>query len=146
MPTVSTVAELQALAKDPRNKGKTFQVTKDVFDHFVAALKGQMKAMPEAEKPGLECLLGTPIADISAALTRDNACTKCGHKLSFSDHVASAILSGAHTAEQMRGILLGDKFWLTIDTDQLRLQRCPRCYQDFLAVHCCYTSSSYAYA
>ena len=35
---VASVAEIEALKADPANKGRTFEVTRDVLDHFARRL------------------------------------------------------------------------------------------------------------
>lgn len=143
---ISAVSDFDKLRKDPNNKGKVFKVRKDVFDHFAGLLSPQVKKIDADEQRALESLLCIDTQDATAGLTRDCTCSHCGHDLSFVDHVASAILSGAHSIEEMRDILTGPRCWLTVDTDQLRVVRCPRCYMDFAAIHCCYVSGNYAYA
>lgn len=145
MQIVNDLSDLVALANDDRNKGKTFEVTKDVFDHYASKLRGNVIPIDAAERQAVECLLGVTLSGATLGLTRACICAKCNHRLSFVDHVASAILSGAHTVEQMRPFMIGSRYWLTIDTDQLRLVVCPRCYRSFAAIHCCYSTSSYAY-
>ena len=143
---ISTVTQFERILHDPNHKGKTFEVSREVFEQFHSTLHDSSQQIEEQEKRSLKNLLCLETSDLTAGLTRDCSCSHCGHRLSFVDHVASAILSGAHTAEEMRTILTGPQHWLTVDTDQVRAVRCPRCYLDFDAVHCCYTSSNYAYA
>ena len=144
--TVSRVEDFECLRSDSNNKGAVFAVTREVFEHYAKRLQQQVKEIELPERQALENLLCIDTSGATAGLTRNCACSHCGHALSFVDHVASAILSGAHSAEDMRRILTGPQYWLTVDTDELRVVRCPRCYMDFAAVHCCYTYSNYAYA
>lgn len=146
MPFITSVDVFQKLAKDKRNEGRSFRVTKAVFDHFATPLRAKTSVIGKDEAEAIECLLGMELNLDGAGLTRDCKCTHCNHTLSLADHVASAILSGAHSSDELVKILGGPSYWLTIDTDQLRVIICPRCYREFAAIHCCYTYSNYAYA
>ena len=143
---ISSVSDFQLLAKDTRNEGKTFKVAEDVFDYFSAPLKAKTSVIGSDEAKSIECLLGIQLNLDGAGLTRDCSCSHCGHKLSLADHIASAILSGVHSADELAKIIKGPDYWLTIDTDQLRVVICPRCYLNFAAIHCCYVYSNYAYS
>jgi len=146
MLNVTSVGVFQDLARDKRNEGKSFRVTKDVFDHFATPLRAKTTVIGKDEAQAIERLLGASLNLDGAGLTRDCVCPHCNHKFSLVDHVASAILSRAHSADELVNILRGPNYWLTIDTDQLRVVICPKCYRDFATVHCCYIYSNYAYA
>jgi hypothetical protein len=145
MVSIMSVNEFQLLAQDKRNAGKTFNVFKSVFDQLSAPLRAKVKTIGEDEEKSIKCLLGADLNLEGAGLTRDCQCSHCNHKFSLADHIAAAILSGAHSPDKLVKIINGPEYWLTIDTDQPRLVICPKCYRSFATIHCCYTFSSYAY-
>jgi len=141
---ISNVSEMRHLAGHAGNQGKTFAVTREVFEHFASKLK--VKRIGKVEQRAVENLLGVAPGSARTGLTRNCTCKHCGHTFSFVDHIASALLLGVHSvAELQRFVGRSRDYWLTVDTDLPRVVRCPRCYLDFVAPHCCYVSGGYAY-
>lgn len=141
---ISSTAEIEHLKADPKNKGKTYEVTREVFKHFTKDLKA--KPVTKKELAQINRLLSAKIPDSKRpALTRTCACPNCHHEFRFSDFVSSALAQSAHSTDQLRGFFTGPRCWLTIDTDATRTLRCSKCSHEFPGVFCCYVTDDYAY-
>jgi hypothetical protein len=141
---IADVREFTKLKADRRNKGRTIEVTRDVFEHFTKGAKHQRITKQELGK--LNRLLSAKIPfGKRPALTRTCNCPKCNHEFSFADYVSSALTHAAHTREQLRGFFTGPRCWLTVDTDAKRQLHCPECEHEFAGVFCCYVTDDYAY-
>jgi hypothetical protein len=142
---IQSVDHLNQIAADPVNAGRTFQVTKEVFEHFIQKLRFLPK--PEGDIQRINRLLGIALAENeSCGMTRTCICQRCGHEFSFADHVESALHMGLHTAEDLKQLFVGSKYFLTIDTDKQRDVLCIKCGEKSLLPHCCYGSKTYGYA
>lgn len=142
---VDTVERMDALADDPDNEGRTFEVTRPVFEHFFKLLK--FLPRPADDISRINNLLGTAFTqEEPGGITRICACEHCGHEFSFADHVQSALRMGVHTREVLKEILAGEKYYLTVDTEKPRAVLCVNCSRITLMAHCCYGGSTYGYA
>jgi len=79
-------------------------------------------------------------------MTRTCVCQQCGHEFSFADHIESAMRMGLHTADDLRRLFVGDKYFLTVDTDKQREVLCLNCEERTQVPHCCYGTRTYGYA
>lgn len=141
---IQSVDHLNQIAADPANAGRTFQVTKEVFDYFYQRIRFFPRPTGDIER--INRLLGTEFDENEpGGMTRSCVCQNCGHEFSFADHVESALRMGVHTADELRYILAGDKFFLTVDTDKPREVLCLNCEQKSFVPHCCYGTRDYAY-
>lgn len=142
---IQRVNHLNQIASDPANAGRTFQVTKEVFDHFFE----QIQFLPRHPEDifRINDLLGLSLSeDEPCGMTRVCSCQHCGHEFSFADHVEASMRMGLHTAADLRKLFDGDKYFLTIDTDKKREVLCLSCGEKSWVLHCCYGSKTYAYA
>lgn len=142
---VQTVEEMTAIADDPVNAGRTFEVSQEVFEHFRRLLSFLPRTAGEIER--LNSLLGTTFDESATiGMTRACVCQHCGHEFTFSDHVEAAMQMGLHTRDELKRILDGDHYYLTVDTEKPRAVLCVSCKEVSLTPHCCYAGSSYGYA
>lgn len=142
---ITATSEIEELKRDPANKGKTFEVTREVLEHYVNQL--QRRRIEPSELEELNALLESNIGpNDRPALSRTCACPSCGHEFSFSDFVRSAIALSVHTKDQVLDFLVGSRYYLTIDSEATRTLQCPSCARSFEGVFCCYSTSNYAYA
>ncbi|GLR51820.1 hypothetical protein KYK30_21900 [Shinella yambaruensis] len=145
MKKVDSFTAFEKIRSDPNNAGRTFSVSKDIFDHFSEKLRQSTREIGAKEASEIEDLIGADPGK-GAGTTRDATCEKCNTAFSLSDHVASALLAGKHTAPEMASFFQGNDYWLTVDTKEKRETICPHCYRRGVIIHCCYIFSRYAYA
>ena len=63
---VSTVFHFEKLRQDPNNKGRTFEITKEVFEHFSVNLRDKLQRIDEGEIRSLKNLLCLDSLNITA--------------------------------------------------------------------------------
>lgn len=141
---VATIPQMEQLATDPLNAGRTYPVSKSVFDHFFAKLTFLPDPVGEADR--INQLLGTAFPSTEAGgMTRSCKCSSCSHEFTFADHIESSIRMGVHTPDELRQILTGPVYFLTVDTDRTREVICVKCGTKSVVPHCCYARRTYAY-
>jgi hypothetical protein len=141
---IGSIDEMSRAASKAENAGRTFEVTQPVFKHYAAKLKVLPNTAGDIKH--INHLLGASLSASSAmGLTRVCTCANCGHQFTFADHIESAIMIGAHSAAELRTILSGGKFHLTVDTEKPREIQCPKCQVKSFQPHCCYVTDDYAY-
>lgn len=142
---IPSIEKMEQIVADTENGGRTFQVAKDVFDHF--ARKHIVVPCPPEDIERINKLLQITMDDLErTGMTRPCLCQHCGHDFSLADHVESSLRMGIHTRDELGQILTGNKYYLTVDTDRPRAILCVSCDEITLAAHCCYTTENYAYA
>lgn len=141
---VQSVADYEAVRKDPTNAGKTFSVSKDVFEHYMNGITVTQVTAQEVSE--INALLGTSIANTDlVGLTRVSTCGECGHALTFADHVRIALNMSAHAQHELVKFIVGTDYYLTVDTDKKRDIVCPQCKKPTVVIHCCYSTNRYGY-
>jgi len=142
---IQLVEQMKALIAAPGNAGRTFRVSQQVFEYFNE--RHTLLPREPGEMARINALVGTHFDESErAGMTRPCVCQHCGHSMSFSDLVESAVKMGVHTPPELAEILAGSSYYLTVDTDKPRAIRCVRCDEITMAPHCCYANSSYGYA
>jgi hypothetical protein len=142
---VQSISEMNRIANDPTNAGRTFHVTKEVFEYFSQKL--HLLPGPPDVIPRINRLLGINLSeDERCGMTGVCVCPHCAHEFSFADHVESVVRMGLHSTEDLKRLFTGDKFYLTIATEKGREMLCPKCDTKSFFPRFCYRTSTYAYA
>jgi hypothetical protein len=142
---VQSISEMNRIAGDPANAGRTFHVTKEVFDHFSQKL--HLLPGPPDVIPRINSLLGIDLSeDERCGMTGVCVCPHCAYELSFADHVESVVRMGLHSTEDLARLFTGDKYFLTVATEKGREMLCPKCDTKSFFPRFCYVSKMYAYA
>lgn len=142
---IDSIEVMDRIIADPANGGKTYQVTQDVFTHFSERLR--ILPSPPDDIPRINRMLGTDFpADSRMGLTNECICPSCGHGFSFADHIESVVRMGLHTATDLKRLLTGNRYFLTVATDRGREMLCPKCDTKSLFPRVCYATTLYAYA
>lgn len=141
---IDSIDDMYRIVKEPGNAGRTFQVTKEVFQHFDQKL--HLLPNPPDDISRINRMLGTSFpCDTRMGMTGVCICPECGHNFSFADHVESVLRMGLHTAEDMKRLFTGDQYFLTVATQQGREMLCPKCDTKSLHPRFCYSTNGYAY-
>ncbi len=142
---IKSIEDMYRIVTESTNAGRTFHVTKEVFDHFHQKL--HLVPNPPDDISRINHLLGTDFpSDTEMGMTGVCICPKCEHRFSFADHVESVLRMGLHTAEDMKQLLSGDQYFLTVATKQGREMLCPKCDTKSFYPRFCYKGNGYAYA
>jgi hypothetical protein len=144
-PPIDSIVQMEEIARDPEKKGKTFHVTKEVFEHFRQRL--HLLPGPPDDISRINRLLGTNFPENETmGMTGFQICPHCGHKLSFADHIEAVLRMGLHTPEDIRQLFLGHQYFLTVATHEKRAMMCPNCTIVSDISRDCYSTQTYAYA
>lgn len=144
-PPIDSILHMEQIVNDPAKAGKTFHVTKEVFEHY----KNRLHLLPG---PGddiarINRLLGTNFPDNEVmGMTGFQTCPHCGHKFSFADHIESVLRMGLHTAADIKQLFTGGQYFLTVATKEKRDMLCPSCDTVASLDRYCYQTTTYAYA
>ena len=142
---IDSIERMEAIAADVANGGKSFQVTKEVFDHF----RNKLDIRPTSPEgiARINALIGSDFApDVVMGMSETCACPSCGYELSFADHIESVLRMGLHSPEDLRWLLTNGLFFLTVATKQGREMICPNCDTKAVFPRRCYGTANYAYA
>jgi hypothetical protein len=144
---IGSLDQIEAIMGNPANHGRTFHVTKEVFDHFNEQLRPQITPTSPEDIARINRLIGTNFpGDVVMGFKGDCVCPNCNQNLSFADHVESVIRMGLHSPDDLRRLLSGTQFFLTVGIEQTREMLCTKCGAMSLIPRRCYSGSSYAYA
>lgn len=142
---IDSIVHMEEIARDPAKAGKTFQVTKEVFQHFANRL--HLLPGPPDDVARINQMLGTNFPDNEVmGMTGFQICPHCGHKFSFADHIQASLRMGLHTAEDIRQLFTGNQYFLTVATHEKRGMLCPGCDMVADVSRDCYLTQTYAYA
>jgi hypothetical protein len=145
---IDSIESMTQLAKDPANAGRTYQVTREVFDHFEQKVRPYMEPNPPGVTSRINQLLGTDFQDNEKfGCVGVCECSHCGHKLTFADHIESALRMGIHTVEDFKRLFTDGNHYITVTAKQEREMLCPKCDTKTFFPRLCYDAGgSYTYA
>jgi hypothetical protein len=145
---IMTSREFHLILSDANNQGKVFAVARDLFEEYAAKL--YIRPINDRERREVSRLIGAPVhATDAIGLTRTFSCQHCLHEFTFADHVRAAIDMAVHSTIELAQYINGSDdgvYYLAVDTDKGREVRCVSCGKTVIVPHCCYATSSYAYA
>lgn len=145
--SIESIEQMYQLVKDPVNAGRTFRVTKEVFDHFDQKVIPRLLPNPPGDIARINRLLGINLPDTElVGCTGSCECIHCGHKFSIADHVESVLRMGLHSAEDLKQLFTGSGHFLTVITSKGREMLCPKCDTKSAFPRFCYSTRQYTYA
>ncbi|HEU0174388.1 MAG TPA: hypothetical protein VFV58_09000 [Blastocatellia bacterium] len=143
---IQSVERMKQIVADAVNVGRTFQVTKEVYDHFSQKLHVLPKPPDDIQR--INRLLGLALDENDpCGVTGTNVCPHCGHEVSFADHIEAALRMGLHTVDGLKRLFVaGDKYVLTVVADVHREMLCVKCGVTSAFPRFCYRTSTYCCA
>lgn len=143
---IQSVDGMEQIVADPANAGRTFQITKEVYDHFRQKLHILPNSPNDIQR--INRLLGLALnEDEPCGVTGTSVCPHCGHGFSFADHIEAALRMGLHTADDLKRLFVaGDKHFLAVVKDAQREMLCVKCGVTSVFPRDCYTTRTYTCA
>jgi hypothetical protein len=144
--SIQSVERMKQIVADPANAGRTFQITKEVYDHFSQKL--HILPNPPNDIQRINRLLGLALDENEpCGVTGTCVCLHCGHEFSFAYHIEAALRMGLHTADDLKRLFVaGDKHFLAVVKDVQREMLCVKCGVTSVFPRFCYTTRTYTCA
>jgi len=143
---IQSVESMEQMVADPANAGRTFQITKEVYDHFSRKL--HLLPNPPNDIQRINRLLGLSLDENEpCGVTGTCVCPHCGHRFSFADHIEAALRMGLHTADDLKRLFMaGDRHFLAVVKDVQREMLCIKCGVTSVFPRFCYQTRTYSCA